>query len=184
MSFCYLPSLSSWFRQGEIIGDLFELRPKVTEGDTIDVKQATEVERIDHPYAIVVSQDCDLEWDYKARQGQASDDKFLTHILFCCLYFPDEIRGRPGLDSSQLFKRARQNQNERYHHFDQAPTDDTEQVLPEFYADFKTTFSLPVGFAYTLLSGGYATRLGFLSSPHLQDFMHKLCNFLGRVAIP
>jgi len=182
--FFYLPPEPLWLRQGEIIENLFELWPRVSEGETIDVEQTAKLDRIDHPYAIVISQDCDLELDFKARHGQASDDKLLRHVLFCVLYSPDEIRIRAGLDSSQLFKRARQNQDERYHHFNEAPIDKTERVLPDLYADFKATFSLPIEFAYSLTSSGHATRIGFLPSPYLQDFIHRLYSFLGRVAVP
>jgi len=179
----YLPPNSSPLRQGEILENLFELQPRVSPGKTVDVEQETMLDRIDHPYAIVVSQDCDLEWDYKARQGQASEDKILTHVLFCALFLRDEIKIRSRL-KSDLMKRVDQNQDERYHRFDEAPVADTGYSLPELYADFKTIFSLPIEFVYSLTLGDHATRRGFLPSPYVQDFMHRLYSFLGRVAIP
>lgn len=147
------------------------------------MKQITPVERLDHPYAIIISQDCDLEWDYRARHGQVPDDKLLAHVLFCDLFLPNEIRSGGRLNS-ELFRRVKQNQDERYHHFDAAPIHETGQALPELYADFKATFSLPVEFVYSLTSGGKATRRGFLPAPYLQDFIQRLYSFLGRVAIP
>ncbi len=183
MSFYYLPSHSSWLRQGEIIENLFELRPRVLEGEIIDVKQNTKLVKIDHPYAIVASQDCDLEWDYKARQGQAEDDKLLMHVLFCDLFTQGEIYLRGRL-KSDLRRRVRKNQDERYHRLNEAPIHETGQALPELYADFKATFSLPVEFVYRLISSSQAARRGFLPHPYLQDFTHRLYNFLGRVALP
>lgn len=182
MPLVYIPSESSHLRQGEIIENIFELTPKLPLGKTTDMEQ-TRASRTDHPRAIIVSQDCDLEWDYKARQGQVSNDKLLQHVLFCDLFLRDELILRSKL-ASDLFKRVKQNQDERYHHFNEASIAGTGQTLPELYVDFKTTFSLPVEFVYSLISNQYAVRRGFLPSPYLQDFTHRLYSFLARVPIP
>lgn len=183
MSFCYKPPNSPYLRQGEIIEGLFELQIQIPSEPSIDLNQPAKLDRIDHPYSIVVSQDCDLEWDYKARSEEASEDKLLTHVLFCALFTPDETKSRSG-KMSQLWKRVIQNQDERYHHLDEAPVNGTEENLPELIADFKTTFSLPVEFVYWLVSTSQAIRKGALFSPYLEDFIHRLYSFLGRVATP
>ena len=51
--------------------------------ETIDVENVNRFYRIHHPYVIVTTQDCDLEQDYGARQGEIQEDKLLEHILFC-----------------------------------------------------------------------------------------------------
>ena len=140
-------------------------------------------EWIDHPYAIVVSQGCDVEWDYKARQEQAESDKMLGHILFCELFPREDIKVRGRLKSDQ-FRRIRQNQDERYQYFGEGQIADSAQVLPELVADFKAVFSLPVEFVYTLLTTGRLARLACLPSPYLEDFIHRVYSFLGRVAVP
>ena len=184
MAFFYVQHNSPFFRQGEIVNNLFELKLQITEQKSIDdVRKDAKFDPIVHPYVIVISQDCDLEWDYKARLGDASEEKLLTHILFCALFTQDEVRNRSGL-RHELWKRVRQNQDERYHRLDEAPIKDTENNLPELIADFKTTFSLPTEFVYWLISTGQATRKGALYSPYLEDFMHRLYSFLGRVATP
>jgi hypothetical protein len=181
---CYLPAESRYLRQGEIIENLIEVGPRIPPGQTtIDVRLNTEVDIIYHPYAVVVSQDCDLEWDYRARQGEAQDDKLLRHVLFCDLFSHDGVVVHGHLNTD-LFRRVKQNQNERYHRLAEAPIYGIEQGLPELYADFKAIFSLSVEFVYWLTSSGHATRRGFLPSPYLQDFVHRLYTFLGRVAIP
>jgi hypothetical protein len=180
---CYVPSNFPYLRQGEIIENLIELGPRTPPEQTIDGRQTAEIDIIYHPYAIVVSQDCDLYWDYRARQGEAQDDKLLRHVLFCDLFGQAEIRVRSRL-GSEGFKRVRQNQDERYHCLAEAPIYGIEQSLPELYADFKAISSLSVVFVYSLTSSGQATRRGFLPSPYLQHFVHRLHAFLGRVAIP
>ena len=183
MAFFYVLPNSLFLRQGEIIENLFELQPKIHEGMTIELDQPVKLDRVDHPYSIVVSQDCDLEWDYKARQRQASADKLLTHVLFCALFSQDELRVRSSL-GSDIFKRVRQNQDERYHRLGEAPVNGTDGSLPELFADFKIAFSLPTEFLYWLVSTGQVARKGVLVSPYLEDFMHRLYTFLGRVATP
>lgn len=205
----YVRHNSVSLKQGEIISDLVEFKLQTSEAKSVkDVYKAAKFDPITHPYVIVVSQDCDLDWDYKARAERASEDKLLTHILFCALFPLDEVRSRSGL-KSELWKRVMQNQDERYHHLDEGLIVSAEQctnesisaihemssedfheqyetgeIVPELIADFKTTFALPTEFAYWLVSTGQANRKGALFPPYLEDFMHRLYGFLGRVATP
>ncbi len=182
MPLYFEPPNSQYPKQGEIIKDLLELQLQIPAENTIDLNQPLKFDRVDHPYSIVVSQDCALEWDYKARQGEAPEGKLLTHVLFCGLFSEDEIRGRNL--TNELFRRVQRNQDERYHHLLAAPISGTEESIPELFADFKTTFSLPVEFVYWLISTARVDRRGSLPSPYLQDFMHRPYSFLGRVATP
>lgn len=182
MAFCYVACDSPDLQQGEIISDLFEFKLQLTERKTIDATKEKFIP-VSHPYTIIVSQDCDLEQDYRARTGQIPDDKLVTHVLVCALFTQDEFRNRSRI-GSDLWKRVRQNQDERYHYLIEATIRDTENNLPELIADFKTVFSLPTEFVYWLLSTEQATRRGALCSPYLEDFMHRLYSFLGRVATP
>lgn len=205
----YVRHNSLSLKQGEIISDLVEFKLQTSEVKSInDVYKTAKFDSITHAYVIVVSQDCDLEWDYRARSGKASEDKLLAHILFCALFTLDEVRSRSGL-KSELWKRVKQNQDERYHHLDEALLMSAEQctnesiaaihkmssedfhkkyetgeIVPELVADFKTTFSLPTEFTYWLVSTGQANRKGALFPPYLEDFVHRLYGFLGRVATP
>lgn len=183
MSLCYERPNSPYPRQGEIIANLFELQFQISASTTIDLNQPAKLDRVDHPYSIVVSQDCDLEWDYKARQGEAPEGKLLTHVLFCGLFSEVELRGRATL-TNELYRRVERNQDERYHRLLAAPVSGTDDLIPELFADFKTSFSLPIEFVYWLISTAKINRMGFLASPYLQDFMHRLYSFLGRVATP
>ena len=182
MAFFYVQHNSPFLRQGEIISNLFELKLVIPQRKTIDVNNEKFVPVV-HPYVIVVSQDCDLEWDYKARFEGASVHKLITHILCCSLFSRYEITDETK-QKSRRFDVVKQNQDERYHYLSEAPVHDTESNLPELIADFKTTFSLPTEFVYWLISTGQAFRKGALFSPYLEDFMHRLYSFLGRVATP
>jgi len=181
--FSYVRHNDPFLKQGEIINNLVELKLQIPKETTIEAIGEPKFDPIGHPYVIVVSQGCDLEQDYKARLGAVADDKLLTHVLVCALFTQDELRNRNKI-KSDLWKRVRQNQDERYHYLIEAPIKDAENNLPELIADFKTNFSLPTEFVYWLISTKQVTREGALCSPYLEDFMHRLYSFLGRVATP
>lgn len=182
----YVASDSARLRQGEIIEDLVELGPVASDHRRLEADEprvTAQFERIRHPYVIVISQDCDLEWDYGAREGSAPEHKLLRHVLFCDLFPPAEVRQRGSLTSG-LFDRVKQNQDERYHRFDGAAVGDAGDFLPELVADFKSVFSLPTEFVYSLTSTDELARRGFLPPPYLQHFTHRLHSYLSRVALP
>jgi hypothetical protein len=63
----YAPSPNDGtLRQGELLSALIQVR--LSLATVVDEPEAPEFETIVHPFAIVVSQDCDLDWDFKARQ--------------------------------------------------------------------------------------------------------------------
>jgi hypothetical protein len=193
VAFFYVQHNDPRLKQGEIISNLNELRLQIPEAkniSTILAKKDVKFDSLEHPYVMVVSQDCDLEQDYGARFSTVAEDKLLRHILVCALFVQDELKGRTNkltgrkIINSELWKRIRQNQDERYHYLIEAPIEGTGNTIPELIADFKTTFSLPTEFVYWMISTGDATRKGVLCSPYLEDLMHRLYTFLGRVATP
>ena len=183
MVFFYVRPGDPFLQQGEIISNLSELRLQIPKETSINAIREPKFDPIVHPYVIVISQGCDLEWNHKARSGQASGQKLLTHVLLCGLFPREEIRDESKRRSEE-FGRIKGQQNERYHYLSAAPVNDTEDSLPELIADFKNTFSLPIEFVYWLISSGQVVREGKLLSPYLEDFVHRLYSFLGRVATP
>lgn len=181
-----IPPESFPLRQGEVLCNLLEVIPATSEiEDLSDETKTVPVYPTHYPFAIIVSQDCDLIHDWNARNQKEQDEsKLLTHIQFCELFQESEIR-TPGKFDTQMWKRVRQNQDERYHHFDEAPIGESDQdSLPHLYADFKRIFSLPVDYAYWLTPTGPSTRKAVLQDPYLRDFIHRLHSFLSRVPLP
>ena len=64
---------SGALRQGEILSNVVQIS---LHPYTIDTN-APKVERLTHKYAIVVTPDCDLDWDFKAQQGNANQGKIV-----------------------------------------------------------------------------------------------------------
>ena len=179
MGFSYSIPGTTALRQGEIIRNFVE--QSVVVSDECSAGEVA-VESIQHPYVVVVTPDCDLEWDYKSRTGTAELHKQLLYVRFCALFPRDEIRQQRGL-VSDLFRDATRNQHPRYHHFPEATPEGLTEVVPELFADFKYVFSMPRDYVYASLQTTATSRLCLLVCPYLQDFIQRLSSFLGRVGI-
>jgi len=188
VSFCYLePPSSSALRQGEILLDVLEYRPTGFPKD-LDSNPSIEFESVNHRRVFVVSQDCDLLSDYKVRPQQASGDEssehsnVLPHVVLCEVYEGEEIRFKIG--GSDLWRRIKQNQDERYHCLPEGPIGDGQSgQLPELFLDFKKTLSLPTGGLYQAIGSGAIRRIAVVPPYHMQGLVHRLYSFHGRVAL-
>jgi hypothetical protein len=181
----YTPSGEGALRQGEIIAGLTQSRIKLDTigSDTIGV----EVEV--HPIAIILSQDCDLEQDWKTRQLMRSPEpnaawRQLPSILFAQIYTAAELRGLvpPG---GELWKRIKQNKDERYQFLEKSPAEEDalNEGLEELGIDFKRYFTLPTDEAYQQIQQS-AQRRCRLVSPYLEHLSTRFCYYQFRVALP
>ncbi len=186
MAFSYCtPASGNVLLQGEILQGVFEIRPDVSRGDTLP-RNLTELElrRYDYPYCIVVTNDCDLDWDYRAFRNEISrpESKLLMHVLFCPLETRERLRAG-GVLNSGTYRRARSNTDVRWHCFREAPVDGGESV-PELIADFKSIFGLPVDYVYALLRHPDVKRLAQVPTPYMQHFMQRFYFWQSRIALP
>lgn len=173
--------LGSPLRQGEILSNLLQVRLDPT---TIHSEEPVRI-IVAHPFAIVVSQDCDLDWDFRARQGQAKEHRKMPNILFCEVTEATTLRGREGINS-RIWKRISRNKEERYHFLQKVlPDQDTlGQGLPELAMDFKRYFTIPADELYIRLQHSEAKRRCRLLSPYLEHFTTRFFYFQYRVALP
>lgn len=176
----YVPSSSGALRQGEILASL--VQPRLRQDTLFDDELVIVFEQ--HPYAIVVSQDCDLDQDYKSRQGQGNSDKLLPSVLFCQMTTAQELRGRTELNST-IWAQVKINKHERYQFFQKVvPEQDAlRQGLPELGVDFKRYFTLPTDEVYQRLRSE-AQRRCRLVSPYLEHFSARFAYYQFRVALP
>lgn len=176
----FSPSIAGALRQGEIITDLVQYRRL---NDRAEVGQAP-FESHHYSFAVVVSQDCDLDWDFKARQSNPPKaSKLLTSILFC--------EAKPAADvrfsgiSKEMWDKIRQNKDERYQFLQCVPTDRDAfgEGVGELVLDFKRYFGLLAVDAYEQVAGD-ARRRCCLVSPYLQHLATRFYYFQYRVALP
>jgi hypothetical protein len=145
-----------------------------------------ELEHYEHPWAIIMSQDCDLDWDYQSRQPGATTSKKIPSVLFCEAIQAVVLRqGREEKINSERWARIRQNNDERYH-FLQGVTNQEDRLaqgLPELAVDFKRYFTIPTDEMYHRLRLG-AERRCRLQSPYLEHLCIRFRNYQSRVALP
>ncbi|MBI3684706.1 MAG: hypothetical protein HY235_30415 [Acidobacteria bacterium] len=181
---------SGTFRQGEILSDVVQVHIGLDSVNPEAGEIAVE-ERL-HPQAIILTQDCDLDWDFKAREegeeGNRLQLKLVPNILLCELIPADTLRGQmrdAGVRGSDLWKRIEQNRDERYHWFSQVSSeaDRLAEGLPALVVDFKRVFTVPTDELYARLQYGVRRR-SVLQTPFLQHFSARFGYYCLRVALP
>ncbi len=188
-----MPATDGALRQGEVLSEVVTYEvdrydPKGDEPPTIRPRP--------HPFVIVVSQDCDLDWEFKAakkiangiKTGEGFDREFskrLLGILLCEVYEAQEVRSSPEINS-QLWKRIKINKDERYHFLEAIPAgrDLLESGLPELTIDFKRYFTIEPDLLYAQINRGGCNRRVRLRSPYLEHLSHRFHSYLSRVGLP
>lgn len=167
--------------QGEIVSGLSQFRVALESIGTTTI----EVDRVVHPYAVVLTQDCDLESDYLLRSGVRTSGKNLSAILFCVVVEAESLKKDDNVRSAQ-WKRVRQNDEVRYHYLRGLESSDGEQKLefPALAMDFKQYFTIPTAEVYKRLELGEFKRSAYLVPPYVQHLSHRFANHLSRVALP
>lgn len=164
-------------RQCEIISDVVQYVYRPAEGAA---------DAIRHPLVIVMSQDCDLLWDYES-QSQPDKHPNLNGILLYELHPAAEYRGRvPGSD---VWRRVLQNKDDRYHFLEAVPPakDLLGQGFPEMVIDFKRYFTAPPDEIYrqcALTDASGARRRCRLEMPYREHLQSRAAFYLQRVMLP
>ena len=174
-------------RQSEILTVILQKRQSLQSFGT----EKPVLEEIRHPYAIVITQDCDLEQDFRARKAASAEttteksmsDKLIPNVLLLEAISVIELLGK--VSGKDIRKRIGNNKDERYQVLQKVePTDDAEGVgVPALGVDFKRMFTVPTDELYLQL-GSNAKRRSYLASPYLEHLAKRFADFQGRVALP
>ena len=178
-------------RQGEILSNVVELQFVLDDSIGTTGRLELEADAIQHPFAIIVSQDCDLEQDFKFRFNYVGNVRHeLPSILFCQAGDVDEFK-KSGLYKSLFDSRTfegdfKKNNAFRFHFIQgiQAEFDACNQGLPELGMDFKRYFSLPTAEVYHRIMLTHTYRRSVLQSPYREHFSYRFYNFNNRIALP
>jgi hypothetical protein len=155
----YRPSQAeSPLRQGEILTNITQFKPTNFDDKSLE---NTEFQPIIHPYAIIITQDCDLDWDYNARfkndnkNQEIPNLKLLNSIILCEIDTAKNIRNLKETKDKNFLNSHEWNlvqtqRHERFYFFEQVPNScELEQEgLPELTADFKKVFGVTPEFIY------------------------------------
>jgi hypothetical protein len=177
-------NMGSSLRQGEILTGVIQYNPVI---DKIP-KESQELSftPVLHPYAIVITQDCDLDWDYKAR-GISSNNptKLLNSIILCEIDTAETIRSTDGMNRKE-WELVVAHRHERFYFLEKTPSkyEVEQEGLPELTADFKKVFGIDAATLYRQIELSIVKRRTVLASPYLEHFSRRYHSFHSRVALP
>jgi len=146
-------------------------------------------------YAVVLSQDCDLENDYKRvaensklEEGKKPDhDNCLQVVLVCPAYLlTDFLEGKhiaswnmnTELNSEKNKKKLKKNSEfKRYHYI----KNNGDLGVPELIVDFKHFLTVPRDSLYKIHNQAYLATMGELFR---EDLSQRFSNFISRIGLP
>ncbi len=171
------PDPSGCLCHGEILSNLVLYRLDLSTIGDPELK----VVEVTYSYALVLTQSCDLIQDHSSRQQGKPQ---LPEVLFCQIPTAEQLKAICG--GSDIWKRIRQNKDERYHFLEKvAPEYDlSNEGVPELGVDFKRYFTLPTDEVYRRLEVGPTRRRACLCTPFLEHLSSRFAYFLSRVALP
>jgi hypothetical protein len=182
------PPTTDSLYQGEVLGGVVIHR---VVAPAVALQEAPEILQEVFPAVIILHPDCDLAQDFAVRAGldvgqtiDEADPKILPQVLLVALFELETLR--PRFQGKDLWRRAIQNQDERYHHLAAATIGAGEGAarLPEYLIDFRRTHAVPPAALYGAIVAGTAQRLARLPLPYLHDLAHRYFSYLGRPGIP
>lgn len=197
----YIRSANSGvIRQGEILSNVvqFCVADETLTLESLRGQNAQyDVIRRDHPFAIVVSQDCDLESDWRSavllgsnpdlneKEKRQAAANLMSGILFCEVTFATDLKGTNAIDSD-LWRRIKQGYFPRYHLLEQVPEqfDLDNQDISALGIDFKKYFTIPPRQLYHCINIGVTKRRCYMQSPYFEQVSDRFAHYLGRIGLP
>lgn len=172
-------------KQGEILAGAVQF---IIDVDSLDEPEQVVI-RVLHQYAIVVSQSCDLDWDYNLRDGNGDEkvslQKLMPNVLLCEAYLAEQVRDFDGINNA-LWKAIRDNKNIRYQ-FLKLVEEENDFVglgIGEMVIDFKNHFTVPTENLYARIERGEVARRSCLTTPYMESLCQRYHGYQMRIALP
>lgn len=170
--------------QGDIYTDVVLTIHAYVSGKELIIEERT------LPYAVVLTQDCDLLQDYNNKinnAGNSKHDKYLPTLLISPAYPAETFKEGKHLDNQDLimhrystdqFKQITQNNNARCHFL----SSNINFNIPELVIDFKHYFTIKRDLFYTeIFQNKY---LATVSELFRESLSQRFCNYLSRIGLP
>ena len=175
--------------------------PRVCQGDIFrDVEYVeyvaekagnVEISKILFPLVVVLTQDCDLEQDYRFRRSQTppkSQDKWLISVLVAPLYNVEHVYLGEHLSDLKMAMEPinpkkspgrflLQNERPRYHYLEFP----TSFPIVNSVVDFKHYFSVNVQYLRRIRPTNFVCQLAAL---YREDLSQRFAAYLARIGLP
>lgn len=184
--------------QGDILRDLPAISWSYVDGQY-------KVVQFELPYAVVMTQDCDLDNDYKNRQQimnlesnnnaenqkknnppKKKHDKYLPSILICPAYLAESLKEGKHLEDfnqvmerwdSKRFDSIKKQNKDRFHYLESNPI----MQIADLIIDFKHYYTIPRDVLYHMYSDKYLASLNQLFREYLSQ---RFFNYFSRIGLP
>jgi hypothetical protein len=171
--------------QGEIIANVVEWVPSYA-AEALDV--VSNVSPVIYDLSVVVTQDCDLEQDWRKRNESPNTDTSLSCVLLCPARFAAPVFNSDPQVRGEGTDRIRKNQSMRYHFLAEISTSaDTATVGPgAMLVDFKALFTVRTIELYRQLRvNTNPAKRGFrLETPWAEHLQNRFANYHSRIGLP
>jgi hypothetical protein len=173
----YRKGKTSRFYQGDILQYF-----KFVIGDAV---KEPELDSVELKYAVILSQDCDIEHDFQGRKTNDGHDKHLRSLLVCPAFDLEEFASgihfsgwqMKKFNSKEVDKLRNNDEYKRYHYLPSV----ADYMIPELILDFKHFFTLPRDYLYRKRKQIY---LASLSELFREELSQRFSNYLSRIGLP
>lgn len=179
--------------QGEVLEDVPQTKvaPDFLSATSPEIAQSgtnpsIQIEFEEHPLVIVLSQDCDLEQDYKKRNAQ----KFLLHNVLLADVFQakilqEKLHAEEGTGSNE-WRKIKENHTPRFQFLNSVPSDQdaSGEGLPALAIDFRRYFTIRTDELYERLKLLLTSTRCRLQTPYAEHLVHRFHSYHSRVPLP
>ena len=200
ISFAHIPKVETGVNQGDVFRDVRYAFIDSENDESIEIVEYT------FPYAIVVSQSCDVCFmDEFESSEEKVPLKFMPSILMCPIYSMNQLKTSDHL--AEIYREMKytypakpekknylvgddrkvmlKDQHVRFHHLSislKEPTDkDGTPFISDAVLDFKHVFSLPMKQLRTMRR---LQRVCTLDDLYIDQIVNKMCAYISRIGLP
>lgn len=185
----YLFHEDTLLRQGDILRNINLTYLATPQGIEMEARYV-----FPFPYAVVLSQACDLEQHYanlakRSVEVDASEDKILDTILVCPAYpheaflegkhIPGRVMLNQGNSRERLSTSKKLKTNEKLNRYHYLPAID--RAMPDLVLDFKRFHTVPLDVIDEVYGETYLRSLREL---HREKLSQRFANYLSRIGLP
>lgn len=183
--------LTGALRQQEILSNVKVLNAHLP-GERENVGEKVEAYGTLFPFVIIVSQDCDLDADYRSRFGGRHNlSKEIGQVHVCILDPKSNKLPRAIVNTNKLPGIAdlhflEQNRHDRLYWLEKIQPDKdllSKGSDEELIIDFKLVYGIPTNYLYHQINTEEAQRRCVLLSPHKERCAQKFHNWQGRIGL-
>lgn len=172
-------------------------KDRIRQGDILRCNEFIYWEKkFEFPYILVLTQDCDLDQDYRCLLSEEDKkDKELESILVCPMFHSNDLLagthvqiykdGKPTIKKMatiwwDLKKSLLKNKLERYH-FIKGYSENDNIIIPDLIIDFKFFITIPRNEIYSRYEENYVCSIWELFRENLS---RRFANYLSRIWLP